>query len=163
MNLVDIFESGETYYKHKVATCCICSIQHVVRGLHRHISWLPCSSHSNLACFHRVVFWKSIFYICTNAHLFYLIGSLYLVLRDGVVDKFGEIVVGVCICMCMNVWSIQYAWTEQRSWCLVHHIHSLYLSLQMNINALQFTLKQCLHLFLCSIAKCYSQRHFRMT
>ena len=74
MNLTDVFEWEETYYKHKMATCCVNLILHVVRGIdwaHRSfISLCQFSLIHTLTIFIIFCVCKIHFYVCTNTHLF---------------------------------------------------------------------------------------------
>lgn len=60
------------------------------------------------------------FYICTNTHLFYLIGRLFPVLGGGFVETFGEPVVCVRECVCVFV----HTFGQRRGPVMVHGVCS---------------------------------------
>ena len=80
---------------------------------------LPCFIHSHHDYFYWVFFF---FYICTNTHLFYLMGWLFLVLSGGFVETFGEPVVCVCGRECVCVFLHNFG--QRRGPVMVHGVCS---------------------------------------
>lgn len=119
MILADVSEREETYHKHKpvwfILSCMLWGDRFI---LFFKISLCPASFIHTMTIFIEFFFFS--FYICTNTHLFYLIGRLFPVLGGGFVETFGEPVVCVRECVCVFV----HTFGQRRGPVMVHGVCS---------------------------------------
>lgn len=121
--------------------------------------------------FHCVIFFFKAVFTFALIHTFLLDWLTVPYLRDWFVETFGEIAVCVCVWMCVFI----HRSGLRRGPAMVHGVcsHVLcvtlfslfplgFLHLSHLTDSLQLVPQQCLRSSVCWIAKCYSQRRFRM-